>query len=130
MHLFAQVYLMTHTLCMDGKQKVVMLLHLIAAYKGETEYTTSLSIFEMMAIAAPEELVNMKKFLFDFLEQFTQYSDADWAGCLDTRRSTSGYVVYLGDSLVFWSSKRQDTVSRSNTEAEYRAIANTVAKCC
>ncbi|KAK1646211.1 hypothetical protein QYE76_064016 [Lolium multiflorum] len=39
------------------------------------------------------------------------YSDADWAGCPDTRRSTSGYCVYLGSSLVSWSSKRQPSVS-------------------
>ena len=58
------------------------------------------------------------------------YSDADWAGCPDTRKSTSGFCVFLGDNLVSWSSKRQATVSRSSAEAEYRAVANCVAESC
>jgi hypothetical protein len=56
------------------------------------------------------------------------YIDTDWAGCPDTRRSTSGYAVFLRDNLVFWSAKRQTVVSRSGTEAEYRAMANGVAE--
>jgi hypothetical protein len=60
--------------------------------------------------------------------QLVVYTDADWVGCPDTRRSTLGYVVFLGGSLVSWSSKRQPTVFRSSTEVEYRAVANGVAE--
>lgn len=62
------------------------------------------------------------------VHQLTAYSDADWAGCSSTRRSTSGYGVFLEDSLISWSSKRQATVSRSSAEAEYKAVANAVAE--
>lgn len=55
--------------------------------------------------------------------EITGYLDADWACCPDDRRSIAGYCVYLGDTLVSWSSKKQPVVSRSSTESEYRALA-------
>ena len=62
--------------------------------------------------------------------QLVSYTNADWGGCPDTSRSTSGYCVFLGDNLISWSAKRQPTLSRSSAEAEYRGVANVVAESC
>nr|GEV56121.1 uncharacterized mitochondrial protein AtMg00810-like [Tanacetum cinerariifolium] len=56
------------------------------------------------------------------------FADADYAGCQDTRRSTSGSTQFLGDRLVSWSSKKQKSTAISTTEAEYIALSGCCAQ--
>ncbi|GKD77233.1 retrovirus-related pol polyprotein from transposon TNT 1-94 [Tanacetum coccineum] len=56
------------------------------------------------------------------------FADADYAGCHDTRRSTSGSAQFLGHRLVSWSSKKQKSTAISTTEAEYIALSGCCAQ--
>ncbi|GKC48164.1 ribonuclease H-like domain-containing protein [Tanacetum coccineum] len=67
---------------------------------------------------------------FSSTTDLVAYSYADCDGCPTTRRLTSGYCEFFGNNLLFWSSKRQPTFSRSSAEAEYRGVANAVAETC
>jgi hypothetical protein len=52
------------------------------------------------------------------------FSDADWDGCPDDRKSNSCYCIFLGNNLISWSEKKKPTVFRSSIESEYKALAN------
>ncbi|GJY72978.1 hypothetical protein Tco_0477409 [Tanacetum coccineum] len=60
--------------------------------------------------------------------ELTAFSDADHAGCVDTRKSTSGGIQFLGDKLVSWMSKKQDCTAMSSAEAEYVALSASCAQ--
>lgn len=55
---------------------------------------------------------------------FSGIADADWASCVDERKSTDGHCIYLDNNLIVWNTKKQNIVSRSRAESEYRAIIN------
>lgn len=56
------------------------------------------------------------------------FSDVDWAGNPDDRRSTGGFTIFFGGNLISWGSRKHPTVSRSSTKAEYKEIANATAE--
>ncbi|XP_024039345.1 uncharacterized protein LOC112097978 [Citrus clementina] len=56
------------------------------------------------------------------------YTDADWAGSVIDRKSTSGYCTFVWGSLITWRSKKQSVVARSSAEAEHRTMAHGVCE--
>lgn len=58
----------------------------------------------------------------------TSFSDTDWGGDHRNRKSQRGYLIYIGDSLVAWTSNKQSTLTRSSTNVEYKALAAAVEK--
>ena len=56
------------------------------------------------------------------------FTDADWEGSIDDRKSTDGYIVFLGTTPISWKSGKQCIVARSSTKAEYKALADGIAE--
>jgi hypothetical protein len=61
--------------------------------------------------------------LKDDMVSMTMYTDSDWAGDKESRRSISGYIIFLMDCPVLWKSKQQVSVTLSSSEAEYVALS-------
>ncbi|GJR36594.1 ribonuclease H-like domain-containing protein [Tanacetum coccineum] len=68
--------------------------------------------------------IHISKNISTYLEVFV---NADWAKCVVTKKSVTGFCIFLNGSLVSWKSKKQKTLSKSSVEAEYRAIASTTS---
>ncbi|GKB76200.1 hypothetical protein Tco_0943095 [Tanacetum coccineum] len=56
--------------------------------------------------------------------ELTAFVDSDWSKCIATRRSVTGFAVFLGSCLVSWKSKKQSVLAKSSAESEYRAMSN------
>ncbi|GKC29598.1 ribonuclease H-like domain-containing protein [Tanacetum coccineum] len=95
-----------------------------------TLYRSFAGSLQYLTFTRPDISYVVQQLFSSSTSDLVSYSDADWAGCPTTRRSTSGYCVFLGNNLLSWSSKRQPTLSRSSAEAEYHGVANAVAETC
>ncbi|XP_059306491.1 uncharacterized mitochondrial protein AtMg00810-like [Lycium ferocissimum] len=60
--------------------------------------------------------------------ELTAFCDVDWGACVETRKSVTGYAIKFGDALILWKSKKQNTVSRSSAEAEFRSMATHIPR--
>lgn len=56
------------------------------------------------------------------------YCDSDWVGCIESRKSVTGFCIMLDNSLVSWKVKKQNTVSKSSTEVEYRSMSSALSE--
>nr|GEX08192.1 hypothetical protein [Tanacetum cinerariifolium] len=90
----------------------------------QTNCHSKIRIFRYLRGAINTGLWNPKGSSFGL----TDFLDADHAGCIDTRKSTSGGIQLLGDKLVSWMSKKQDCIAMSSAEAEYVALSASYAQ--
>ncbi|GJW03738.1 ribonuclease H-like domain-containing protein [Tanacetum coccineum] len=95
-----------------------------------TLYRSLAGSLQYLIFTRPDVSYAVQQLFSSSTTNLVAYSDADWAGCPTTRRSTSGYCVFFGNNLLSCPAKRHPTLSRSSAEAEYRGVANVVAETC
>ncbi|KAL0371764.1 UNVERIFIED_CONTAM: Secreted RxLR effector protein [Sesamum calycinum] len=90
-------------------------------YKVKLKQDGSVERYKARLVAKGYNLVNGVNYIVSSFH-ITAYCDVDWAGCVDSRGSLTGYCVFLGQALVSWKIKKQPTVARSTAEAEYHNL--------
>ncbi|XP_038885753.1 uncharacterized mitochondrial protein AtMg00810-like [Benincasa hispida] len=97
--------------------------------KGPIAYRCLIDKLLYLTISKPD-IVFVKGFFFAFvlIFNFKACSNSDWASYMDSCKSTTGFCVFMSDSLVFWMAKKQMTVFRSSIEAEYKVHGATTCE--
>nr|GEW60465.1 ribonuclease H-like domain-containing protein [Tanacetum cinerariifolium] len=96
-------------------------VHKVARDSNLSHLKTTLKVIRYLK-GSPGKGINVIKGSASSID-LKAYSDADCARCADTKRSITSYCVFMCGSLISWKSKKQNTISKSSTEAEYRAQA-------
>nr|XP_016455761.1 PREDICTED: uncharacterized mitochondrial protein AtMg00810-like [Nicotiana tabacum] len=102
----------------------VQVLSQFMQHPKQSHLTTTLRVVRYIK-GSPGLGIFLKK---GHITHLSAFCDSDWAACPNTRRLITGYAVKLGDSLLSWKSKKQQTVSCSSAEAEYRSLAAVTAE--
>lgn len=99
--------------------------------EDSSQYRSIVGALQYLTLTRPDLsfLVNkVCQYLITFRKSsstlLSAFSDADWEGCIVDRRSTGGFAIFIGPNLVSWIARKQESVSRSSTETEYKALAN------
>ena len=91
----------------------------------QTHYKYALRVLKYLYLTKEKKLIYKRNLNAETLECFV---DADWAGDVVDRKSTTGYVIKLYNNVIFWKSRKQNIVTKSSTAAEYVALSDCVTE--